>query len=367
MRIIFRVDSGGRVGLGHHMRCLTLAKALLKREHEVKFIGRTIDPLATISLAEVGVKFVKLPDAQTFSHPKAGMLHGDFLTCSQIEDAEQTRKYGDLERADVLIVDHYGLDEDWHFAVNLKNDQRLVVIDDLADRHHETNLLIDQNFYTDLSKRYEKLVPQSCRQFLGPQYALIRPEFAQHRISHPKVFDQSKNIKVLINFGGNDINGYGPMVIRDLLAQKELHNFTFVLMGSSTSASAMVEIKRLLHHFPGRIEDIGFTKEPWSVMAQCDVCIGAGGTSTWERCAIGLPSIVYAISDNQIEMSQDLANINCQIYLGLINQYSGSELCRVFLDLKFHPQRLNDLREKVTALVDGQGITRIISALEKGA
>ena len=206
MRVAFRVDSSTVLGSGHVMRCLTLAHALKQRSAEILFISRELAGNMCDHVAAEGFPVVRLPIGSSASKsdtcaPQIA-VNAESPWMSWEEDAKLTsRVIEEWGKADWLIVDHYALDSGWEASLRPSTGQ-IMVIDDLADRQHDCDLLLDQNFYEGLDRRYCRLVPGTCRKLLGPKYALLRPEFIRARANLQERSDAVR--RVLIAFGGVD-------------------------------------------------------------------------------------------------------------------------------------------------------------------
>ena len=136
-----------------------------------------------LNLPELPLAATHTPDGKPLQGRE---LYAAWLGCTQEQDAAdclQAIAQAGLRSTSWLVVDHYGLDATWEtrLLAGLAGDAapRLLVIDDLADRPHQADLLLDQNvFGPDTEARYTVLVPAHCRQLLGPHYALLGPEYA---------------------------------------------------------------------------------------------------------------------------------------------------------------------------------------------
>jgi UDP-2,4-diacetamido-2,4,6-trideoxy-beta-L-altropyranose hydrolase len=183
-KILIRTDASVQIGTGHVMRCLTLADELRGRGAEVIFVCREFDGNLCGYIEEKGYIVHRLPvsDAteQGDQNIEIGLKHTAWLGADCQTDVEQVEEIiKDLESPpDWLVVDHYALDERWEECLR-SYCKKIMVIDDLADRPHNCDLLLDQNFYENLESRYDGLVPPQCKKFLGPKYALLRPEFRE--------------------------------------------------------------------------------------------------------------------------------------------------------------------------------------------
>lgn len=280
-------------------------------------------------------------------------MHGDFLACGQQEDAEETlsalKNWPDIQ---AIIVDHYGIYRPWDEIISQK--YKIFKIDDLADREHLCQGLLDQNFYLDQDLRYERLVPENALQLLGPSHALLRSIFLDVDIE----FRRQRILKnILISFGGHDRQGYALKVAKDLLLSTE---FTIQIMGTVNSED-QEEWEGLRRKFPKRLLGPRYFDNPTELMLWADFYIGAGGTTTWERFACGLPGIVYSIATNQIKMAQDLDLAGLQPYGGAIDAYNWEGL-KSKLEQFADPSLRWEASQRMRALVDGHGADRVIDA-----
>ncbi len=341
MRVVVRADASVAIGTGHVMRCLTLAEALRTQGHHAEFICREAEgDLTKFIESEKGFPVHLLP--------KAG---------SHEEDARQSAVYLQNASVDWLVVDHYGLDEAWETQLR-PHTKRLMVIDDLADRPHRCDLLLDQNFAIDTT-RYDALIPSHCTKLLGPEYALLRSEFAAARARLAK--RQGKPERLLLSFGGSDPTGETVEVLRQLQAADakfELHIDCVV----GASHPALDEVKNLVEALP----DVRLhtqTQQMAVLMAQADLCLGAGGSTLWERCCLGLPTLTVAISEHQVPFCERLAKLGYLVYLGDVSRKRIDYLQAIHEAVV----SINDLRalaEKGMTLVDGAGRHRVVTALE---
>ena len=179
MKIVFRTDASSQIGTGHFMRCLTLADELKKQGAQIRFISRNLPPHLSEMLKAKGVEYIPLITDAT-QEPIDELTHSNWLGTSQNQDAQATIQALADCSCDFLVVDHYALDKRWESAVRLSC-KKLMVIDDLADRQHDCDVLLDQNFYADMQTRYIDKVPEHCQLLLGPRYALLREEFRTSR------------------------------------------------------------------------------------------------------------------------------------------------------------------------------------------
>jgi UDP-2,4-diacetamido-2,4,6-trideoxy-beta-L-altropyranose hydrolase len=337
VRLAFRVDASLTSGTGHVMRCLTLAEELRRRGAETEFLCRD-EPGNLIAL--IGSR----------GH-QTGTLAPDQ------NDAERSVAHLSRMRPDWIVVDHYALDRRWESAARSCGG-RIFVIDDLANREHDCDLLLDQNLYEGVETRYAPLVPPHCRRLIGPRFALLRPEFAdaRDRLSR-RVGPLSK---ILVNFGGADDSNETARILRLLHEVLPAHVAIEVALGPANPHSQAIGSMV----FPGRpvIVHVG-TNSMAQLMSEADTFIGAGGTTTWERFCLGLPSLVIAVAENQVPTAQYLGKLGAIDYIGRAEDLTEDGL-RVALSRFLMDQegrsRMADLGMQ---LVDGKGAERVAGAL----
>ena len=209
-----------------------------------------------------------------------------------------------------LVVDSYALDEVWERIVRPLVGE-IFVIDDLANRKHDCDILLDQNFYRAMQHRYDGLVPPSCKLLLGPSYALLREEFYAAK---KKLRRRDGHLRrILVFYGGSDITHETEKAVRALLHLSLPAVEVDVIIGGSNAHRTQIEELCAPHDFLRTYCAVSNMAE---FMANADLCLGAGGTTTWERCFLGLPAIVTAIAENQLEICRDCADAGLIYYLG---------------------------------------------------
>lgn len=309
MRVAIRVDSSTAIGSGHLMRCLTLAEWMWKEKNaKVQFISRDLDGNLNDKVKAAGFFLQVLP-----RHPLDESLEGyaAWLTVPQEVDAAETKeilqKVGKVDR---LVVDNYALDIVWERELRPLTDE-IFVIDDLANRAHDCDILLDQNFYFEMEHRYDCLVPTSCKKLLGPRYLLLREEFYEAK-KHARVRTNDLH-NILVFYGGSDCTNetmkalfaLEKMNLRDIIVQ--------VVVGSANSYKA--EIEAFCRQYPW-MEYCCQVSDMAKRMNMADIAFGAGGTATWERIYMELPSMVTAIAENQVESCEACASAGFIKYLG---------------------------------------------------
>lgn len=353
----FRVDVSVQIGAGHLQRCMTLADGLRAQgDVRTQFICRSLPEHSTASLRARGHRVTLLPAGR--EQADRGSQYGAWLGTSQAEDAQQTAAAVAPGVLDWCIVDHYALDTRWEAAMR-PHAARILAIDDLANRAHACDMLLDQNFYRDLQTRYTGLVPANCRELLGPRYALLREEFAAAR-STLRTRDGTVQ-RVLVFFGAGDPDNWTGVALDALerLGRKDLA--VDVVVGALNPHRERLEALCAARPVTRVLVDVANMAQ---LMCDADLAVGAGGTATWERCCLGLPTIAMVTADNQRQLINDLgerAVLVCPTQLDRAD--SAAELGALLEAALSSATLLRGMTLRSQELVDGQGTQRVIGAM----
>lgn len=296
MHIAFRTDASLQMGTGHVMRCLTLADALAARGATSTFICRPHPGHLMDLILQRGHAVIALAPAEDDFTAPAVPTHAPWLGTDWASDAQQTRQALGAQVVDWLVVDHYALDGRWEKVLRLQA-RRIFTIDDLADRSHDSDLLLDQN----LGRRaqdYAGLLSPHTLTMIGPAYALLRPEFAQWRERSllRRKNPQLKNL--LITMGGVD-QGNATGQVLDALKSCDLPADLRIIVVMGPHAPWLAQIQNQAVSMPRKTEVLVGVSNMAQWMTESDLCIGAAGSSAWERCALGLPTLVLILAKNQ--------------------------------------------------------------------
>ena len=360
--ILIRCDASLSIGSGHVMRCRTLARELQRRGVLVTFLCRR-QPGDLIGLLEQEFAVLSLPELPLLDgHGLACRdLYRAWLGCTQAEDATDclnALRSAGVGHSDWLVVDHYGLDATWENLLLEELDgetsPRLLVIDDLADRPHQADLLLDQNFFGQATEhRYEDLLTPQCRQLLGPHFALLGPEYAQLHSLVPK---RSELRRVLVFFGGVDQDNLTCRTLEALMDPALAHLAVDVVLGSQSphlQAVADLVSKRPYTTLYEPLPSLA------GLIARADLAIGGGGATTWERACLNLPSLVVAIAANQIPFAEALHRAGHLRLLGDASAVSVEHI-RLALLARIVDPAPHDAGGDLT---DGKGVLRLVLAM----
>ncbi len=354
MNTAFRVDASTRIGTGHFMRCLTLADAIKERGGTSRFLSRNLPDHLRGLLDSRGHTLLALGPVD--GRVDGDLAHSAWLGTSQQADARECIEALHNLPCDWLVVDHYAVDERWESQLRHRA-KKIFIIDDIADRNHDCDLLLDQNFYADMCERYKNRLPKTCRSLLGPKYAILRKEFLRlHAGSQPR---PGRVERVFVFLGGVDSENYTGTVIR------ALENFR--------NRNLSVDIVLGVQH-PGREEICGECEQKnfsvhiqtdriGELMKAADLGIGAGGSATWERCTVGLPTIVVAVAANQVPTAIDTAKIGATHYAGCAGDVSPERLT-LEIERSLDPAWIKRTSGFCLDLVDALGVKRILETMK---
>ena len=352
MNIAFRVDASSHIGTGHITRCLTLADALSERNFAVRFLSRHMPRHFRDVLQSRGHEFVDLDSA---AGSPDELPHADWLGTSQAADAAASINALSDRIWDWLIVDNYALDVRWESALRHAV-RRIASIDDIANRSHDCDLLLDPNFHEDMEARYEGKVPSHCQMLLGPRFALLRPEFRRKRAC---VKPRSGSVhRVLIFFGGMDTANYTSPAIEALSNLGIPGLQVDVVIGEGHPARPRIASESLRLGYSLHVQ----TDRMAELMAQADLAVGAGGTAHWERCCLGLPALAIPVADNQSGQLADAASA--------VLVYAPDVQGDLVTTITRHVRALIDngaLRLAISRngmeIVDGCGVSRVVGSM----
>ncbi len=358
LRVIFRTDASVHIGIGHVMRCLTLAEALRERGAECRFICREHEGHLLEQIRQRGFDAYGLPVAE-FAEPAGSQAKQDpgqaaWLGADWATDAAQTKVGAGGTAVDWVIVDHYTLDAQWERAIR-PICHRLMVIDDLADRPHDCDVLLDQNFYWNQDQRYQGLLPKQCKTLLGPAYVLLRPEFEKARQG---LRTRDGNVKrMLVFFGGSDPKNQTRTVLAALKKMNTPDISVDVVVGHTNPNRHSIQV--LCDQLSGVTYQCNVSNMA-ELIENADLGIGAGGSAMWERCYLGLPTITAAFAENQVRTTEDVAQLGAIEYLGWTDSLGVDDYERAIFRLIANPQRLKQISDAALAVVQKQTTSSVV-------
>ena len=358
-RILIRCDASLAIGSGHVMRCRTFARELQRRGASITFLCRR-QAGDLIALLEQEFQVLALPELPLALCKgfEGRELYGAWLGCSQNHDADDcltALASAGVSSADWLVVDHYGLDSCWEAQLmdELSGGEftsKLLVVDDLADRPHRADLLLDQNFFGAVTdQRYQSLVPSHCRQLLGPHFALLGPEYAQ---LHPLVPVRRELRRLLVFFGGVDPGNLTGRTLEALMDPALAHLAVDVVVGLQSPHRHVVADLVAQRPFTTLHRPLPSLA---GLIARADLAIGAGGATTWERVCLKLPTLVVAIAENQVPFAEALHQAGHLQLLGEAATVSAKQIRSELLAWVADPFQ----QDAGCDLTDGMGALRL--------
>ena len=358
MNIVIRVDASKKIGTGHVMRCLALANGLRDQGGRIRFFCRDHPGNMTTKIQQCGFECSIFPTSEVnYLSDQDGLHHAHWLGASWKTDAEETIHAIGPKKIDWLIVDHYGLDYRWHEKLRFVA-HNIMVIDDLADRKFDCDLLLDQTYGRD-EVAYRELVPINCKLLLGPQYALVRPEFARLRTI---AFRKRKSFviinRIFIFMGGVDSDNMTGKVLDALthLKWKKKPIIDVVMGGQAPCLDSIIQKAKL---YPLQINILVNADNMAELMLEADFAIGAAGTTSWERCLLGLPTAAIGLAENQKTILRNLEDAGAHIVLNIPKNHTIKVFADALEILVNNRKTIKDMADKSFDICDGRGVGRV--------
>jgi UDP-2,4-diacetamido-2,4,6-trideoxy-beta-L-altropyranose hydrolase len=353
--IALRADASPVSGIGHVMRCLSLAAALRDNGAHPYLVSRRlgVDVGAIARKASIEVVELKSPAGKTStvdSVPHASWAGVDWR-CDVSDTAQALAE----RRCSLVVVDHYAFDERWHRALSQEIGVRIAAIDDLADRLLAVDLIVDHNVALDHDAKYQGVNLHDCEVLGGPRYALLGPQFAsapRNPAAHPV-----RSIGVFM--GGADAAGWSPKIVKAL---REGAGFSGgIEIATTVSNQRLAELQVIASSIPDT-QLLLDARDLVQFFGRHELHIGAGGGATWERCCLGAPTLAIVAATNQREVLQPLAG------KGVIEMLddaliTGEAVARRAVELMEQPLKRTSMSARSQELVDGRGATRVAQKL----
>ena len=337
MRLTIRTDVSDSIGAGHFVRCLALADRAAAQGGRATFLAHQAHPVIAQALAG------RVHDLVVLNVPEGASLEHDARASASALDAE----------CDWLVVDHYGLDVRWESSIR-RQALNVLVIDDLADRRHDCDLLVDPG-YGRIVADYAGLVPPTAQLLLGTHFALLKNMFAERHNAAPLPSDDRR---IHVFFGS------GASAARWLAQYCEWLLDAFA--GIQVCAVGCGEPKAMLalqQRYGERLEWQAQVDDMAAHMAACDVAIGGPGSATWERACVGLPMALVATAENQVPVLRSLDSARFCRYLGSAWGLDARRFATGVADFLADNNARSDMRARGVAAVDGRGADRVLRHL----
>lgn len=355
--IVFRADASKKLATGHIMRCLTLAHGLKNqfKQYRIVFICNKLPDKLQMQISQADCELLILP------------FDVDSANWQQSDDADATMtaliQLG-INSIDLLVVDHYLIDHQWQNVLRKKY-KKLLVIDDLANRNHLADFLLDQTLNRQPNDYLQRL-PFNCQLLLGQKHMLLRDEFMQLIPSAKQKRSRTTAIEhLLVNLGGFDNDNVTQLVIEALIEyqtkQDEIPSLTVDIVMTSHSPY-IKQISNLIQPYPW-LKLILDCHDMSAKMLQADLAIGACGTTAWERCSLGLPTLAIVLAENQKLVNENLSKQQAIINLGDYKQLTSKKIISAIKQLKHSLTNYHTLVSNSFSSCDGIGTQRVVARL----
>ena len=336
---MFRFDASQEIGGGHAMRCLTLAQALASHGWECRFAWRDQTLETVPALAGFETDVIRL----------------DGSIADEVPQMKAAKPGG----TDVLIIDHYGRDDSFEASCRGWADH-VAVLEDLPTRKHDCDILIDPTLGR-APIEYDGLVPNQCRRLTGSEFAVLRPEFAAKRDEALGRRERSSGVsKALISFGMADPDNLSAKALRGI-AESEIEIDVDVVLGADAPHRPAVEEAHSA--LPGNGSVHAFVDDMADLMVNADIAIGGAGSTAWERCCLGLPTLMFVLADNQQDIAEGLDDRGAARSLGRPDSEAHVRLAESLRALHTAPHLLAKMAKAAATICDGQGSVRVTQSI----
>lgn len=359
MNITFRTDASLHIGTGHVMRCLTLADALAARGVQCQFICRKHEGHLIDFIRSKGYTAHSL--ALEGHQTEQELPHSHWLGATQAQDSAACAPILAAQAPDWLVVDHYALDARWESSL-APYYRKLMVIDDLADRHHACDLLLDQTFARS-AEDYRPLVPSHCQLLCGSAYVLLRPEFAALRPYSLQRRAQPALRQLLITMGGVDKDNATGQVLQ-ALRHCSLPADCQITVVMGVTAPWLNSVRDQAQTLPWPTTVLVGVNHMAQLMADSDLAIGAAGATSWERCCLGLPTIMLVLAENQEKIAQGLEQAEA-VKLICLTPDMSVQLKKLLTAFKHNPAQLLKISASAAHTISGQGLAGTLQIMER--
>lgn len=356
--VLLRADASQQIGTGHVMRCLTLASALREQGAQCRFVSRAHAGHLADRVRSSGFDITLLHGVSDGGLRQATTAHDAWLGVDWARDAEETIEAFGTSRAAWLVVDHYALDRQWEAALR-SHARRLLVIDDLADRDHDCDLLLDANLGRSVSD-YASHLPAACGVMVGPMFALLRPQFVRARERSLSRRHEPMLRRLLVALGGVDA-GNATGAVLEVLDRCDLPDAVTICVVMGAGAPAIEAVRERARRMRRPTEVRVNVDDMAGLMADADLAIGAAGVSAWERCCVGLPSLLVVLAVNQEPGARALHAHKAALLLG--DAASSSETLAPALRQCARPGMLAELSAAAASVTDGAGVSRVVDRM----
>lgn len=340
--LLIRVDASESVGLGHLMRCLTIAEHFLLKNIKVTVLTKSKNLKALI--INNSIELVLMPD--------------DIKVDDELKTIESlvSKKKINLILLDVNNFYSFQSLESYDYYLKCLKNLSLFLLS-FEDPHncvHSSDVIIIP--YLD-SEKQEITKRQNSKYLLGLKYYVLRSEFLA--VKPVEIKKEIKNI--LITMGGCDNNNITLKVLESL----NTLNFNLTIIIGKMFKNIEPKIKNILDDYQGSYKLIKNTRNISKIMSESDIAIINSGLTKYETASIGLPSVVISNNDYHSELMKDFDKYNVILHLGTVDKLKNSVILDSvnLLSKDFKKRQIMSANGKV--LIDGYGVERIFSKIPK--
>ncbi len=352
MKILFRTDSSAKIGSGHVIRCLSLAFTLKAKGHECIFICQDLKGNSIKKIKQNGFEVImlKIKQHEKISH------YRKWLDVNWRIDSHNVIEKLKKHQFDWVIIDHYSLSYEWEKKIKPFT-KKIMVIDDFVNRKHYCDLLLNQS-YGVKKQQYKNIVPKNCKLLLGSKYALINQNFLKARLKLKSRNAVVKRALIYFGSGGHTAKyikiiskifneSFFPKIFLDVVIDKNIKKSNEIVVSLNKRSNCCVH---------SDLPDLSY------LMSKADISIGAAGSATWERCCLGIPTILISTALNQKLNLKAMKLTNAAIVLKL-NKNLENKIREFFFLLCTNSKIYLKISKKAFSICDGNGIDRIINFL----
>lgn len=337
--IVIRADANSKIGMGHVMRCLSVAERLRRMGERVCFLTADESAVALLQDRRYEVR----------------VLHTDY---SHMEEETQSLLEALKELSPhTVLIDSYFVTK--RYLEELRRHVRTAYLDDMYAFSYPVDLLINYNLYgTELGYREDASL-KGTKLLLGPDYAPVRDEFTN--VAY-RVKEQAA--RVLISTGGSDTYNIAGQLLEEFFRQGSELCFEVV---SGAMNPHLSDLNHLAEEH-GNITIHSNVRNMAELMKECDVAISAGGSTMYELGAVGVPTLCFSFVDNQERLAESFGKKGFAAYMGnylVDGRQLIRNICTETARLAENFEARLNLSRRARGLVDGLGAERIANELQK--
>ena len=354
LRIAIRVDASAQIGTGHLRRMLALGIALREVGGEARFITRSLGVDSIGMITGAGFKDTTLlGPSVNFFLPDPAVPHAAWAAVSPEQDIGNTCDAISDFAPDWMVVDHYAFDARWHTGVREMLGCRLAVIDDLADRALDADMVVDHNYHPDHDAKFAAVIAGKPKLLAGPCYALLGPSYADA----PRYNFRQEVRSIGVFMGGVDAGAHS-MDVLDAIETIQFNGSIEVVSTSANPGLAALR-KRVLARPQTKLSlDL---PDLAAFFGRHDLQVGAGGGASWERCCIGAPTLLIVVAENQNSVAPQLA---ADGIVALAREPTAQAISTELAALLADVEKRRTLANQSSSLVDGHGALRVAKEMK---